>query len=54
MYIFVNAVKTLTSDVSASSLLSSGAEAKIAGAHAHARSVYDIVLCVYERFRVDG
>ena len=21
---------------------------------AHARSVYDIVLCVYERFRVDG
>ena len=20
----------------------------------HARSVYDIVLCVYERFRVDG
>ena len=36
------------------SLLSSGAEATIAGSIAHARSVYDNVLCVYERFRVDG
>ena len=69
MYIFVNAVKTLTSDVSASlfyrvrfqdgvldnKALKQRLQAQIDSACAFGgRSVYDIVLCVYERFRVDG
>ena len=57
---FVSAVKTLTSNVSASLLSSAFPRWRThecwdcrLKSIVHARSVYDIVLCVYERFRVD-